>query len=242
MRGQIAIGSRALPPLPRAASRAPGHGAYLQVGPDRRLSAVPRQPVGDASASAGRELAEGQSPKRHGHRLLRQPGRAGDRSSTPTRARCSSSATSPTSSRRSRPAAAVTASRRRSSSRSPSSSVAGDRGHGPRLLRRLRRGADRPVPRAPSRRRRFHRRLGAPCSTAPRDEVRARASGTRRGGVPARWRRVRSDSSLANLRTFPWVAEREKAGTPDAARRAISRLRDGELYLLDEAEDVFRPV
>ena len=47
--------------------------------------------------------------------------------------------------------------------------------------------------------------------------------------------------SLANLRTFPFVAEREKAGSLKLLGCHFS-IRDGELWLLDEAEDVFRPV
>ena len=46
--------------------------------------------------------------------------------------------------------------------------------------------------------------------------------------------------SLANLRTFPWIREREVAGTLKlhGAHFAIS---EGRLYILDEAEDTFRP-
>ena len=47
--------------------------------------------------------------------------------------------------------------------------------------------------------------------------------------------------SLANLRTFPFVAEREKNGTLKLLGCHFS-IRDGELWLLDEAEDSFRPV
>jgi carbonic anhydrase len=47
--------------------------------------------------------------------------------------------------------------------------------------------------------------------------------------------------SLANLRTFPFVAEREKNGTLKLVGCHFS-IRDGELWLLDEAEDSFRPV
>ena len=47
--------------------------------------------------------------------------------------------------------------------------------------------------------------------------------------------------SLANLRTFPFVADREKAGTLKLVGCHFS-IRDGELWLLDEAEDCFRPV
>jgi len=47
--------------------------------------------------------------------------------------------------------------------------------------------------------------------------------------------------SLANLRTFPFVAEREKNGTLKLLGCHFS-IRDGELWLLDEADDIFRPV
>jgi carbonic anhydrase len=46
--------------------------------------------------------------------------------------------------------------------------------------------------------------------------------------------------SLANLRGFPFVAEREKNGTLKILGCHFS-IRDGELWLLDEAEDCFRP-
>jgi carbonic anhydrase len=47
--------------------------------------------------------------------------------------------------------------------------------------------------------------------------------------------------SLANLRTFPWIAEREQAGrlTLHGAHFSIA---EGRLYMLDEAEGDFRPV
>jgi len=47
--------------------------------------------------------------------------------------------------------------------------------------------------------------------------------------------------SLANLRTFPWIAEREAAGdlTLHGAHFSIA---EGRLYMLDEAEGCFRPV
>jgi carbonic anhydrase len=47
--------------------------------------------------------------------------------------------------------------------------------------------------------------------------------------------------SLANLRTFPFIAEREKAGTLQVVGCHFS-ISEGQLYMLDEAEDVFRPV
>ena len=47
--------------------------------------------------------------------------------------------------------------------------------------------------------------------------------------------------SLANLRTFPFVAEREKEGALNLLGCHFS-ISEGQLFLLDEAEDVFRPV
>ena len=47
--------------------------------------------------------------------------------------------------------------------------------------------------------------------------------------------------SLANLRTFPWIAEREKAGDLKLHGAHFS-IAEGRLYMLDEAEDNFRPV
>ncbi len=47
--------------------------------------------------------------------------------------------------------------------------------------------------------------------------------------------------SLANLRTFPFVAERETAGDLAILGCHFS-IRDGQLYLLDEKDDAFRPV
>jgi carbonic anhydrase len=47
--------------------------------------------------------------------------------------------------------------------------------------------------------------------------------------------------SLANLRTFPWIAERERAGTLKLHGAHFS-IAEGRLYLLDEAEETFRPV
>jgi carbonic anhydrase len=47
--------------------------------------------------------------------------------------------------------------------------------------------------------------------------------------------------SLGNLRTFPWIAERERDGrlTLHGAHFSIS---EGRLHVLDEAEGLFRPV
>ena len=47
--------------------------------------------------------------------------------------------------------------------------------------------------------------------------------------------------SLANLRTFPWIAEREAAGEL-ALHGAHFSIAEGRLYMLDEAEGTFRPV
>ena len=47
--------------------------------------------------------------------------------------------------------------------------------------------------------------------------------------------------SLANLRTFPFVTEREKDSRLAVLGCHFS-ISEGQLYLLDEAEDTFRPV
>jgi len=47
--------------------------------------------------------------------------------------------------------------------------------------------------------------------------------------------------SLANLRTFPWIAEREQAGSLKLHGAHFS-ISEGRLYMLDEAEGNFRPV
>ena len=46
--------------------------------------------------------------------------------------------------------------------------------------------------------------------------------------------------SLANLRTFPWIAEREKNGRVKLHGAHFS-IAEGRLYLLDEPEGTFRP-
>jgi carbonic anhydrase len=46
--------------------------------------------------------------------------------------------------------------------------------------------------------------------------------------------------SLANLRTFPWIAEAEKAGKLKLNGAHFS-IAEGRLYVLDEAEENFRP-
>ena len=47
--------------------------------------------------------------------------------------------------------------------------------------------------------------------------------------------------SLANLRTFPWIAEREADGRL-SLHGCHFAITEGKLYMLDEAEDVFRSV
>ncbi len=47
--------------------------------------------------------------------------------------------------------------------------------------------------------------------------------------------------SLANLRTFPWIAERESGGEL-MLHGAHFSIGEGRLYMLDEAEGEFRPV
>lgn len=47
--------------------------------------------------------------------------------------------------------------------------------------------------------------------------------------------------SLANLRTFPWIAERERGGALKLHGAHFS-IGEGQLYIWDEAEDAFRPV
>jgi carbonic anhydrase len=47
-------------------------------------------------------------------------------------------------------------------------------------------------------------------------------------------------TSLANLRTFPWIAEREADGRLSLHGSHFS-IADGRLHVLDEAENIFRP-
>jgi carbonic anhydrase len=47
--------------------------------------------------------------------------------------------------------------------------------------------------------------------------------------------------SLANLRTFPWIAEREKSRKLKLHGAHFS-IAEGRLYMLDEAEETFHPV
>ncbi len=48
-------------------------------------------------------------------------------------------------------------------------------------------------------------------------------------------------TSLSNLRTFPWIEERENDGRLSLHGCHFS-VADGKLYVLSEAEDLFRPV
>jgi carbonic anhydrase len=73
-----------------------------------------------------------------------------------------------------------------------------------------------------------------------RDEVRARHETLDR----AAYRDMEQEAvkvSLANLRTFPWIAEREAAGKLKL-HGAHFAIAEGRLYVLDEAEGTFRPV
>lgn len=47
--------------------------------------------------------------------------------------------------------------------------------------------------------------------------------------------------SLANLRTFPWIADREASGSLKLHGAHFS-IAEGRLYMLDGAEETFRPV
>ena len=73
-----------------------------------------------------------------------------------------------------------------------------------------------------------------------RDKVRARHSGLDRSAF-LEMEREAVKVSLANLRTFPWIAEREQAGRLKLHGAHFS-IAEGRLYVLDEAEGDFRPV
>lgn len=73
-----------------------------------------------------------------------------------------------------------------------------------------------------------------------RDGVRARHSQLDRAAF-LDMEREAVKVSLANLRTFPWIADREKAGSLKLHGAHFS-IAEGRLYILDEAEDDFRPV
>jgi carbonic anhydrase len=73
-----------------------------------------------------------------------------------------------------------------------------------------------------------------------RDEVRARHPVLDRDAYTDMEREA-VKVSLANLRTFPWIAEREQQGLLKLHGGHFS-IAEGRLYLLDEAEGNFRPV
>src|SRR5437588_5312435 len=73
-----------------------------------------------------------------------------------------------------------------------------------------------------------------------RDGVRARHSELNRAAFLAMEREA-VKVSLANLRTFPWIADREEAGMLKLHGAHFS-IHEGRLYVLDEAEGAFRPV
>jgi carbonic anhydrase len=72
-----------------------------------------------------------------------------------------------------------------------------------------------------------------------RDKVRAHHRELDRGAF-LEMEREAVKVSLANLRTFPWIAERERAGELKL-HGAHFWIAEGRLYVLDEAEDEFRP-
>jgi carbonic anhydrase len=74
---------------------------------------------------------------------------------------------------------------------------------------------------------------------AKRDEVRARHSQLDRDAF-LDMEREAVKVSLANLRTFPWIAEREKRGALKLHGAHFS-IAEGRLSILDEAEGDFRP-
>ncbi|HEX8842733.1 MAG TPA: carbonic anhydrase [Sphingomicrobium sp.] len=73
-----------------------------------------------------------------------------------------------------------------------------------------------------------------------RDEVRARHDELDRAAFDDMEREA-VKVSLANLRTFPWIAERERDGRLRLHGAHFS-IAEGRLYVLDEAEGKFRPV
>jgi carbonic anhydrase len=76
--------------------------------------------------------------------------------------------------------------------------------------------------------------------SAARDQVRARHGELDRSAF-LEMEREAVKVSLANLRTFPWIAEREQSRTLKLHGAHFS-IAEGRLYVLDEAESEFRPV
>ena len=76
------------------------------------------------------------------------------------------------------------------------------------------------------------------------DEARERVRGRHPENGPAAFTEMELEAvvvSLANLRTFPWIAERERDRRLSLHGCHFS-VADGRLHVLDEAEAVFRPV
>jgi len=73
-----------------------------------------------------------------------------------------------------------------------------------------------------------------------RDKVRSRHTKLD-GAAFTEMEREAVKTSLANLRTFPWIAEREQAARLKLHGAHFS-IAEGRLYVLDEAEGEFRPV
>jgi carbonic anhydrase len=72
-----------------------------------------------------------------------------------------------------------------------------------------------------------------------RDKVRHRHDGLDRDAF-LDMEREAVKVSIANLRTFPWIAEAEQAGSLNIHGAHFS-ISEGRLYVLDEAEETFRP-
>lgn len=73
-----------------------------------------------------------------------------------------------------------------------------------------------------------------------RDAIRARHPElSDRATLEMEWEAVKL--SIGNLRTFPWIATREKNGRLQLHGAHFS-IAEGRLYLLDEAEETFNPV
>jgi carbonic anhydrase len=76
--------------------------------------------------------------------------------------------------------------------------------------------------------------------SSAREKVNSRHSSLDRGAF-LDMEREAVKISLANLRTFPWILERETAGELKLHGAHFS-ISEGRLYMLDEAEGDFHPV
>jgi carbonic anhydrase len=76
--------------------------------------------------------------------------------------------------------------------------------------------------------------------SSARDQVRARHRELDRNAFQDMEREA-VKVSLANLRTFPWIREREESGELQLHGGHFA-IAEGRLYILDEAEENFRPV